>query len=58
MTNDDEFALFDERKEDEMKAQIAAWKERDIRIKERNDKAMANMKNRMTKNEKDEQEEK
>ena len=48
---------FDERKESELEAKIAARKERDLRIKERQVKAMADVKTRMQKIEAQEKEE-
>ena len=45
--NAEECALFDEKKENALEAQAAARKERENRIRERQEKAMAKMKNRM-----------
>ena len=48
---------FDERKESELEAKAAARKERELRIKERQVKAMADVKSRMQKVEAQEKEE-
>lgn len=45
--NAEECVLFDEKKENALEAQAAARKERENRIRERQEKAMAKMKNRM-----------
>ena len=50
--------MLDEREEDALEAQVAARKERELRIRERQEKAMAKVKNRMQKNELLEKEEK